>query len=111
LDLGLLQREFAAQTGVNKDTIHNWEKQRTVPEIRFVPKIIQFLGYAPYRQANSLGEGLRVQRTVLGLSQHEAARQIGIDPGTLNGWENARQRPSRRSEEILHPFLSAPIGS
>ena len=45
LDLGLLQREVAEQIGVDAMTICNWEKQRTVPEIRCMPRIIEFLGY------------------------------------------------------------------
>ena len=46
LDLGLLQREIAEQIGVEESTITNWERQRTVPEIRYIPRIVEFLGYA-----------------------------------------------------------------
>ena len=47
LDLGLLQREVSAQISVNPWTVANWEKGRTIPAKRFVPKILRFLGYEP----------------------------------------------------------------
>lgn len=46
--MGLLQRDVARQIGVNKDTIYNWETNRTGPEVRLIPRIIDFLGYAPF---------------------------------------------------------------
>jgi DNA-binding XRE family transcriptional regulator len=47
LDLGLHQREVAEQIGVDETTIYNWEGQRTDPEIRYMSRIIQFLGDRP----------------------------------------------------------------
>ena len=48
LDLGLLQKDVANKIGVNKATITNWELNHTFPEIRYIPAIIEFLGYWPY---------------------------------------------------------------
>jgi transcriptional regulator with XRE-family HTH domain len=45
LDLGLLQREVAQKLQVNQMTICNWEINRTSPQLRFIPRIITFLGY------------------------------------------------------------------
>src|SRR5438876_187419 len=60
---GLMKREsdcsFAEQTGVDKSTITNWEKQRTQPEIRYIPGIIALLGYCPIITAKSLPAKLR----------------------------------------------------
>jgi DNA-binding transcriptional regulator YiaG len=47
LDLKLFQRQVAEQLGVDETTIHNWERNFNSPDRRFVPKIIQFLGYTP----------------------------------------------------------------
>ena len=47
LDLGLLQKEIAKEIGVNKSTITNWELNHNYPELRFIPAIIEFLGYWP----------------------------------------------------------------
>lgn len=32
---------------MDKASILNWEKNRTAPEIRLIPKIHEFLGYCP----------------------------------------------------------------
>jgi len=48
LELGLLQREAAAQIGVTVDTILNWEHNRTGPKLQFTRKVIAFLGYNPF---------------------------------------------------------------
>jgi DNA-binding XRE family transcriptional regulator len=81
--LGLLQKEVAKQIGVSKETIYNWETNRTVPEIRMVPQIIGFLGYVPYRACAVLGERFAMVRQAHGFSRKELARKTGIDEGTL----------------------------
>lgn len=43
MDLGLFQREVASRIGVSEATIYNWEGNKTSPQIRHIPKIIQFL--------------------------------------------------------------------
>jgi len=50
--------------------ITNWETNRSVPGISYMP-------------ANELAEELVRQRTALGLSQKQAAEHIGVDPSTL----------------------------
>ena len=47
MDLGITQKEAARRIGANQWTVINWEKGRTEPAVRFVPRIIQFLGYEP----------------------------------------------------------------
>ncbi len=97
LDLGLLQREVAEQIGVDESTITNWERQRTLPEIRHMPEIIQFLGYVPLFPARSFRERLVAFRTVLGLSQRRMALLFGVDPSTLAGWELGKHWPAPQS--------------
>jgi transcriptional regulator with XRE-family HTH domain len=63
LDLGPLQREVAEEIGVTKSTIWNWEAYRSAPQLRFIPKVITFLGYDPHSTASgSLGERLMAHR-------------------------------------------------
>jgi DNA-binding XRE family transcriptional regulator len=45
--LKLLQREVAVQLGVTETCLFNWEANISVPEIRYMPAIISFLGYNP----------------------------------------------------------------
>lgn len=85
LDLGLLQREVADRLGVNAMTICNWETNRTSPQLRFIPRIVAFLGYCPYYpQSNPPGKRILANRRLLGLSQKQLAHHLGIDPGTLS---------------------------
>jgi transcriptional regulator with XRE-family HTH domain len=110
LDLGLLQKEVAARIGVDPDSICNWERQRNIPEIRFMPKIIDFLGYCPLVPAGSFIEQMIRCRTALGLSQRAFSKVLRVDPTTLGGWESGRQRPTKRSEKVLRTFLKFSIG-
>jgi len=107
LDLGLLQKEVAQRLGVHKDTICNWETNRTSPPLRYLPRIIQFLGHVPhYITPETFGERILAVRRLLGLSQRELARRLGVDPGTLGRWERGKGRPSKRLGERLVAFLS-----
>jgi len=45
LELGFLQREVAKELGVSEWTLRHWEEDARTPAIRFVPRIIAFLGY------------------------------------------------------------------
>ncbi len=47
LDLGLLQRDVAARIGSDTSSVTNWEKGHTEPENRFLPAILELLGYDP----------------------------------------------------------------
>lgn len=41
----MLQKEVAEQLGVCEPSVYNWERNASSPEIRYMPAIIQFLGY------------------------------------------------------------------
>ena len=108
LDLGLLQKEVGERLGVDETTICNWENNRTAPVFRFMPKIIEFLGYVPYGiKAKTLGEKILAYRKLLGLSQEMLARKLGVDPGTLARWEQGKNKPKGKHLEILDEFLSS----
>jgi len=94
LDLGLLQREVAEKLGVTPLTITNWESNATTPMCQYIKGILEFLGYNPFPPANNLAEKLLLYRKVCGLSQRKFAKQLGVDPSTLAGWETGRHRPS-----------------
>ncbi|MBI4467752.1 MAG: helix-turn-helix domain-containing protein [Acidobacteria bacterium] len=104
-DLGLLQREVAAQIGVDPDTIWNWESNATTPALTLIPRVINFLGYVPFVLAGSLTEKLALFRKTRGLSIRQLAGELGVDPSTLAGWEAGRHKPERkfldRIEELL----------
>jgi hypothetical protein len=56
------------QLGVDKTSVFNWEAN-TSPEIRYMPAIIDFLGYDPLPAAKGWGERLVRRRTTLGMTQ------------------------------------------
>ena len=56
IDVGLLQGNVARPLGVSEATVCNWETSRTSPQLRFVSRIITFLGDAPCEpQPQALG--------------------------------------------------------
>jgi DNA-binding XRE family transcriptional regulator len=67
LSLKLFQKDVAEQLGVDSTSIPNWEANRSVPEIPYMPAIIRFLGYDPLPPANTLAQQLVRKRTSLGL--------------------------------------------
>ncbi|MHB9037748.1 MAG: helix-turn-helix domain-containing protein [Armatimonadota bacterium] len=47
LDLGLLQKDVAKILGVTEASVFYWETHRASPRGRYIPRIIEFLGYLP----------------------------------------------------------------
>ena len=47
LDDNLIQSDIARIVGVSEATIWNWENS-TQPDVKHVPSIIKYLGYAPF---------------------------------------------------------------
>jgi DNA-binding XRE family transcriptional regulator len=45
MDLGITQKEAARRIGADQWTVINWEKGRTKPTARFVPRILAFLSF------------------------------------------------------------------
>jgi site-specific DNA recombinase len=93
LGLKMVQKDVAEQLGVDKTSVFNWEANTSAPEIRYMPVIIGFLGYNPLPEAKGWGERLVRHRTTLGMTQKDAARQLGVDQGTLAKWERGEREP------------------
>ncbi|MEE4254333.1 MAG: helix-turn-helix transcriptional regulator [Desulfuromusa sp.] len=47
LELGLYQKDVAAQIGVTTSSIWNWENGWSSISLSCMPKVIEFLGYNP----------------------------------------------------------------
>jgi site-specific DNA recombinase len=93
LGLKMVQKDVAEQLGVDTTSVFNWEANTSAPEIRYMPVIIGFLGYNPLPEAKGWGERLVRHRTTLGMTQKDAARQLGVDQGTLAKWERGEREP------------------
>ncbi|MBC8554505.1 MAG: helix-turn-helix transcriptional regulator [Candidatus Brocadiales bacterium] len=108
LDLELLQKDAARKLGVCEPSIYNWENNLAKPAIKYIPTIIEFLGYVPFDTSTlSVGEKIVVYRKLLGLSQRKLAHNLGIDPCTLSKWEMNKRSPSKRFLEDLIMFFSS----
>ena len=106
LGLKLLQKDVAEQLGLDKTSIFNWEGNKSSPEIRYMPAIIDFLGYDPLPEGNGWGERLVRQRTALGLTQKESAQRLGVDPSTLAKWERGEREPAAAHLVRVKRFLN-----
>jgi transcriptional regulator with XRE-family HTH domain len=105
IDLGLLQRELANQLGMSESSVPHWERNTTAPAIRFVPRIIAFLGYDPYPEPIDLSQRLFCGRRRQGLSICGLAKHLGINPETLRRWERGIRIPRRRWRDLVEGFL------
>ena len=93
LDLGLYQKDVARIIGVTTDTITYWEKGRAEPGIRYMPRIVDFLGYIPSEYPTALPEQLRLYRMLFGLTQEYAADEFNLDESTWRKWEGDLSKP------------------
>jgi transcriptional regulator with XRE-family HTH domain len=90
---------------VDGTTLTNWERHHTKPSVQFLPRIIAYLRYCPWRPARSLGERLRQRREALGFSRKGLAKALGVDEGSLASWEGGQRRLAARSRRRLEAIL------
>lgn len=97
LELKLFQSAVAGIIGVEEASIYNWEKNLSNPSIKYIPKIIQFLGYAPDTfPQKTVGEKLIYYRMINGLSQKNLATILNINQTTLRRWESNKSQPRKK---------------
>lgn len=106
LDLGLFQKDIALQLGVNESTVLNWENNACAPAIRFIPRIIEFLGYDRCPAPQSLPERLVAKRRHLGLSRRRLAQRLNVDEGTMARWKRGETWPTGKRLQIVEHFLA-----
>ena len=60
IEIGLFQKDVACILGVDECSIYHWENNRCEPQLRYLPRIIKFLGYEPeIFTGETLGERLK----------------------------------------------------
>jgi len=77
------EKDVAHQIGVEKTSISNLEANMSRPALRSIAAVICFLGYNPLPEGHTLNGRLIRHRTSLGMTQEEAAKRLGVDPGAL----------------------------
>lgn len=101
MELGLEQKDVAEVINVDSCSVNKWELNHYPPSVRHYPKIFSFLGYCLVEPSQTEGERLRLFRTHLGLSTKQFAELLGVDPGSVQSWENGKRVPSNRSKEKM----------
>lgn len=104
LDLGLLQIEVAKMIGVTESTVWNWE-HGTEPELRYMPRIIEFLGYVPFECPDDPIEKLRYFKKVKGMTYERLGELMGRDPEQITDWISGRVRPCKKNLNFIQDFL------
>jgi DNA-binding XRE family transcriptional regulator len=108
MDLKLTQIAVSKIIGVDENTITFWEKGRTVPQIKYVPGIIRFLGYNPQAiDTSTLGGKMKEYRYLRGLTKRKLAKQLQVDPSTITTWETNEFIPSPENYQKIVQCLEA----
>jgi transcriptional regulator with XRE-family HTH domain len=107
LDLGLRQKDIARRLETSLFNVWNWERNVTGPSLRFIPRIVRFLGSSPLDTSDlPLGRQILTYRRLHGLRQENLARQLGVDPSTLASWEKGSHKPMGKHRKRLEGLLS-----
>lgn len=74
-----------------------------------MPKIIEFLGYAPCgAPPTTFSARLKAARIDAGLTRRQLAATIGVHPGTVAKWERGEVRPVLKLRRRLQTQLGVP---
>jgi len=84
--------------GVDKCSIVNWELNLSSPEIRYYPRIDDFLGYCIIQHPKTDGERLHLFRIHRGWSTKKLAEFLGVDTSSVQSWESGEHEPTRGSK-------------
>jgi transcriptional regulator with XRE-family HTH domain len=105
LDLGLRQIEAAKMIGCDEMSIVNWEKGHRTPRVNHMAGVVEFLGFNPFQNGDTLAHRLVNHRKALGMTQKEFAEQLGVDPSTLARWERGEREPAGRFVNMVSNVL------
>ena len=86
--------------------IRNWKNNTTTSPVRYLPRIIEFVGYDPFLTRQCLGEEIARTRWRLGLSRKRLARKLGMDEATIARVEEEASKPRGRHLTALTEFVS-----
>lgn len=105
LERRLFQRDLAKLCGVEKTSVQNWERGVGIPNIRVIPKIIDFLAYYPESVPSTLALRIAYARRRLGCTQEELANMLGVTSFKLWEWESGRLIPEPKPLRTLKGLL------
>ena len=74
-----------------------------------MPKIIEFLGYAPFECPEDPIGKLRYFKLVNGLSYERLGALMGRDPEQLMDWLSGSVAPSKKNVEMIKDFIDSKL--
>ena len=80
---------MAKELRISDTSYHSWENDLNEPMIRFMPRIIEWLGYDPHPPPKNSSEWLMAVRRNLGLSRKGLAKTLGADEASVHRWEES----------------------
>ena len=106
LELGLFQKDIAELFGVSEDTITNWENERSIPQVQYYPKLIEYLGYFPFEvDTKTLGGKIKKYRFENGLTQEILAQKLGVNESTVFHYERNFHTPQPQIIDKLNTLI------
>jgi DNA-binding XRE family transcriptional regulator len=106
LDRNLSQPKVAKILNVSDETILSWEKNKTKPSPKDASKIIQFLGYFPFKwEHECLFTNVNYARMIAGHTLKEMANEIGCDPTTLSKHRLSNMLSKGETIEKIEKYL------
>lgn len=106
LDRGLWHKHVAEKVGATAGSVNSWEVGRAEPEVRYIPKIIEFLGYNPRPAPTETMDRLRWFKWSNGMSLQRLGQAMDRDPEQLADWLSGRVKPFRKSLDTVEAFLA-----
>lgn len=85
-DRGLTTQACADMIGCSRSALTHWECFETAPATKFIPAIVEFLGFVPWSRAPyqaTCGESLAAARELKGITQAQLAKLAGINACTV----------------------------
>jgi len=80
--LKLTQAQAMAKIGVVSTCAYrSWELYKVSPQVKYYPKIMEFLGYCPIQYSQSKGHRLKLAREHVGLSYRQVDRLLKLSKG------------------------------
>ena len=107
-ELNLFQKDIAEKFGVSTECVTNWENNLSMPQVRYMPTIIAFLGYDPFKyekRQNTLQEKIKSYRLKHGLSYKRFGQLLSVDGSTVSSWEQGINAPQKKLRNKLYSLI------
>ena len=108
---GMSQSALSKVLGVSPTTLANWEKNAAKPNKSNLERLNGWLTEKAPKEIHlryKIGELLKRKRMELGISQHEASRQLGVDSKSIRDWEKGKFVPRRANVKLIEDWLRKP---